>query len=136
MVEVSTITDILCPVAKVFQYVCDPDNAPKWYVNIKSVVWQTPKPLTVGSRIAFTANFLGKTLSYTYEVIEMSLHKSVMKTAQGPFPMETTYLFEAIDVLSTRMTLQNRREPTGFSRLLVPFMSFMMKKAIKKICQS
>ena len=105
---------------------------PEWYVNIKSAVWHTPKPLTVGFRIAFIAHFLGKELSYTYEVIELSAYKMVMRTADGPFPMETTYTWEVIDENTTRMTLRNRGNPTGFSKLFSPFISLMMKKANQK----
>jgi hypothetical protein len=49
------------------------------------VVWKTPKPLQVGSQMAFAAKFLGKELAYSYEVVEFSNHKFVMKTAEGPF---------------------------------------------------
>ena len=38
-----------------------------------------------------------------------------MSTEQGPFPMETTYTFEAA-AGGTRMTLRNRGEPAGFAR--------------------
>lgn len=132
MVDVSTNIEILCPIDKVSQYASNPDNAPSWYVNIKSVEWKTPKALVVGSRIAFTAQFLGRKLSYTYEIAEMSPVKFVMKTAEGPFPMETTYQFEAIDALTTKMTLRNRGNPSGFSKLFAPFISIMMRKANKK----
>ena len=64
----------------------------------------------------------------------MSDKKFVMKTAQGSFPMETTYEWESIDD-KTRMTLKNRGKPTGSSKLFTPFMSMMMRKANKKDLQ-
>ncbi len=54
-VEVLTEIDIERPRAEVAAYTLDPDNAPEWYENIKSVEWKTPQPLTVGSRIGFVA---------------------------------------------------------------------------------
>jgi len=36
------------------QFVANPDNATRWYVNIKSISWQTPPPAVVGSRIGGT----------------------------------------------------------------------------------
>jgi hypothetical protein len=59
-----------------------------------------------------------------------------MSTSDGPFPMETTYLFEKIDENTTTMTLRNRGTPSGFSKLFSPFMSSMMRSANKKDLQS
>jgi len=129
MVDVTTSIEIVCPIGKVSQYISDPDNAPEWYVNIKSVEWKTQKPLSVGSQIAFIAHFLGKKLSYAYEVIEMTGKKFIMKSSEGPFPMETTYTWDKINENSTRMTLRNRGNPGGFSKLFSPFMSMMIRKA-------
>ena len=92
----------------------------------------TRKPLTVGSRFAFVAHFLGRKLSYVYEVVELGDTKMVMKTADGPFPMETTYQFEKISGNATRMTLRNRGMPSGFSKLFAPFMATMMRRANMK----
>ncbi|MFD1357930.1 SRPBCC family protein [Fictibacillus halophilus] len=133
MVNVVTEIIINSPLENVAQYAANPDHAPDWYVNIKSAEWQTEKTLQTGSKIAFIAEFLGRRLEYIYEIADyIPGQKLVMKTADGPFPMETTYTWESINGNQTRMTLRNKGVPSGFSKIFVPFMSLMMKKANKK----
>src|SRR5215475_309958 len=101
---VDVITEIVIarPCDQVAAYAGDPSHAPEWYANIRSVRWQTPPPVRAGSRLDFVARFLGRTLAYTYEVVECSEHRLVMRTAQGPFPMETTYTWQPEGVSKTR----------------------------------
>ncbi|TYS58691.1 ATPase [Sutcliffiella horikoshii] len=133
MVNVITEIIINCPKMQVADYAANPDYAPIWYDNIDSSDWRTPKPLQLGSQIAFKAKFLGKELAYIYEIVEfVPGEKLTMKTAQGPFPMETTYTWVALNTNTTKMTLQNKGEPKGFSKLFSPVMATMMKKANEK----
>lgn len=121
------------PPAVVATFAGDPTNAPKWYQNIKSVEWKTEPPVVVGSQVAFVANFLGRRLAYTYEVVELTpSEKLVMRTAEGPFPMETTYTWEPVGAHATRMRLRNRGEPSGFSRVGAPLMAAAMGRATRK----
>lgn len=132
-VDVSSETIINQPRERVAAYASDPSHAPTWYKNIKAVEWQTAPPLQVGSKLAFVAQFMGKRLAYTYEVTELIPgERLVMQTAEGPFPMETTYTFESVGADQTRMTLRNRGEPTGFSRLVAPFMKAAVRRANRK----
>lgn len=132
-VDVQVETVIARPVEQVAAYAGDPSNAPQWYANIDSVAWQTPPPVSVGSRVDFVARFLGRTLTYTYEVVELDPNRRlVMRTTDGPFPMETTYTWAPLDGERTRMTLRNRGTPSGFARVTAPMVERAMHRATTK----
>lgn len=132
-VDVETSIDIECPRAMVAAYVSNPDNATEWYVNIKSVDWETPRPAMVGSRVAFVANFLGRRIAYTYEVRDIVAdERFVMSTADGPFPMQTTYAWQDAPAGGTIMTLRNEGEPAGFGKVAGPVMAAAMRRANQK----
>jgi uncharacterized membrane protein len=135
MVDVEARILIRRPRAEVADYAGNPENAPKWYVNIDSAWRQDSGAATVGSKVSFTARFLGRDLTYTYEIVELIPgEKLVMRTSEGPFPMRTAYQWTDADS-GTLMTLRNTGQPSGFSRLAAPVMALMMKRAMQKDLQ-
>jgi hypothetical protein len=129
---VDVLTEVVVDrsVAEVAAFAGDPSNATAWYSRIRSVDRLTPPPVSVGSRMEFVAHFLGRRLAYTYEVVELVPgERLVMRTAEGPFPMETTYTWEAVGPERTRMTLRNRGEPSGFAQVAAPAMASAMRRA-------
>jgi hypothetical protein len=101
---------IPCPRSEVAAYAADPDNTTTWYSNIKAVEWETPRPLAVGSRLAFIATFLGRRLSYTYEIREL------VAGERG----------------AVAGVLRNRGEPSGFKKIAAPIMARAMQRAMTK----
>jgi len=133
VVDVRTEIEIDRPRSDVSDYASNPDNARSWYENIKEVEWNHAQPLGVGSRIVFVAEFLGKRLDYVYEVKALEPgERFVMATAEGPFPMETTYVWEDTANGGTKMLLRNRGQPKGFSRLTAPLLKGAMRRANRK----
>jgi Polyketide cyclase / dehydrase and lipid transport len=101
--------------------------------DIESAKWRTPRPLSLGSRFAFVARFMGRRLAYEYEVTQLADgERLVMATADGPFAMETTYSFANAGEGRTQMRLRNRGEPSGFPRLLAPVMAPAVRRANRK----
>jgi hypothetical protein len=132
-VDVVTEIEIARPRAEVASYAIDPDHATDWYENITAVEWNSPPPLAVGTRLAFVARFLGRRLAYIYEVADhVPGERFVMRTDQGPFPMETTYAWEDAGEGGTRMTLRNRGEPAGFAKFGAPVVAAAMRRANRK----
>ena len=128
-VDVTSSIEIDRPREAVSAFAADPSNVPAWYENIQSVEWLTEPRPELGSKIQFVAQFLGRRMEYAYEITELVPgERLVMRTAEGPFPMETTYTWEDTAGGGTRMHLRNRGEPAGFSKLA----SFLMVPAMRR----
>ena len=106
--DVLTAIEINRPRSEVADYVSNPENATAWYQNINKAEMKSPKPLSAGSEIAFEAEFMDKTLEYTYQVTEYTPGESlVMSSTSGPFPMETSYRFSDTPAGGTKVELRN-----------------------------
>jgi uncharacterized membrane protein len=129
-VDVETSIEIARPRAQVAAFAADPDSVHRWSRNIRRVEWLTERPLRVGTRLAFAAEFLGRRMAYTYEVaVHEPGERLVMRTGDGPFPMETTYLWVDGPGATTVMALRNRGRPAGLSAIAAPMMAAGVRRA-------
>ncbi|HEX3613585.1 MAG TPA: SRPBCC family protein [Sporichthyaceae bacterium] len=120
LVDVTVETTIDRPVSVVAKYAADPTNAVHWWANVSAAAWQGTAGAAVGSKFAFTASHGGRPVECLYEISEFTPgERLVIRTEQGPFPMETTYAWAATDS-GTRMTVRRRGSPGGLGRLLEP----------------
>jgi hypothetical protein len=132
-VDVTTETVIARPRHEVAAFAIDPERIPLWYTAIKAIEWKTPPPLAVGTRLAIAADFLRRRLDCVYEVVEhIPGERFVMRTGEGPFPMETTYTWRDAGAGLTAMTLRHRGTPEGFSRVMTPLLGLAMRRANRK----
>ena len=132
-IDVETEVEIARPRGEVATFAADPDRAPAWHANIERVEWETPPPLAVGSRIAFTARFRGCRMSYVYEVKEyVPGQRLVQATTDGPLAMETTYTWTETLPNVTTMKLRNRGDAPGFSAFAAPLVSRAVSRANRK----
>jgi hypothetical protein len=132
-VDVLTETIIDRPLAIVADYAADPENAPEWYRNISKIEWRSGPPVAPGARVAFVAQFLGRTIEYVYEIVEFRPHERLVMRSNGkPFPMETTYTWEDAGAGRTRMTLRNAGQPSGFAAVGARAMAAAMRSANTK----
>jgi len=131
-VDVLTERIIDRPQEVVAAFTGDSSNAPRWYANIERVDLLTPPPLAVGSRMGLRARFLGRVLEYVDEIVDLEPgRRLVMRTEQGPFPMETIYEWHDAGPGRTRMTLRNRGEPVGFAPVAAPAMAAAARRATR-----
>jgi uncharacterized protein YndB with AHSA1/START domain len=119
-VDVVTEIEIARPRAGVAAYAADPANATEWYVNIKRAERLSP------TSVAFEARFVGKTMRYTYEIVEdVPGERLVMRNET----METTYEWRDTQG-GTHMTLRNRGSAPGVA---APFMRRANKKDLARL---
>lgn len=116
MTDVITQIQINKSIQDIALYALNPDNAPKWYVNIKSIEWKMQPPLSAGTQMAFKAEFVGRIFAYTYEFAQLVPgNKLVIQTFEGAFQMQTACTFKKISDDKPKLVLHNAGTPTGFS---------------------
>jgi len=109
----------------------DPQNDLEWTTGVVGVRPLTEGRLRKGSRVERTSKFLGRTFSYTYEVVDNDGDRFVEMRVEEPFPMHIRYELEEADG-KTRAAIHAKGEAGGFYRLAAPLLNRMVKKNITR----
>jgi hypothetical protein len=129
MVAVTTDIVINLPREKVAEFATNPDTVYLWYAPIRSVEWQSPPPLQVGSKLAVTIEWFGLLLQNSFQVVEyIPGQKLIVRSVNEIFQLEITLGWHAIDGRTTRMTIRSRGLPVGFSKVLTPLIAWVVKR--------
>lgn len=120
LVDVASTIVILRPVLVVAAFVGDPMNLPLWWGETVGVEPRESAALKVGDHfVVVAAPIGGHRPRYEYVVADHVPGASlVLRSVDGPFPMEVGCSWSPVPNGSTRMTLRRACEPKGLRRLL------------------
>lgn len=125
-----TIT-IDVPPSKVFDFISNFENNPKWQNGMKSCKIIDNQPLGIGQTYDQIAEFLGKTIVSTFQVIEFDPgHLVKATTIKSSFPITFTRIVEGDS--TSHVTAIVEGDSKGFFKIFSPIMTWMVKSSIKK----
>ena len=83
-IDVATELVIERGAAEVARTFADPQNLPRWLGEETELAWEGTPAFAPGARFVFHTKFLGRTLSYRYEIVEyIAAHHFVLRTVGG-----------------------------------------------------
>ena len=131
MTKVEQTIIVSQPIEKVFAYVTDPRNNPKWQPGILDSQVTPDEPTHIGTRVMDVRSLLGRKLKLTTEVIEFELNKLLhIKSTSGPIPFRGYITFESVSG-GTRVNFLAEAEPTGFFKLAENMFSSTWRKELQ-----
>lgn len=131
--DVTAETTIACPRDLVAAYVFDNSNDPIWIGGISRSELEGEPPIRVGSRVRRTASFLGKRIEYVNEVERLNPGLLLeMRSVEGPFPMQLTYIFADVDSGSTTAGIRVQGDPGKLYTVAGPVMRRQVQRSISR----
>lgn len=131
MIDVTATVLIRRPLEAVSAYMTDPANDTAWIRALTAARQLTPPPPAKGMRVERAAKFMGRSMTYTTEVIEWSPAERVqMQTMDGPYPMAVTYSFAGEDG-GTRVSIRNHGGSGVMFKLAGPLIGRMVNGRVK-----
>ena len=119
------------PIEKVFAYITNPRNNPKWQPDILDSQVSPDEPTHVGTRVTDVRTLLGRRLELTTEVVEFEPNRLLhVKSTSGPIPFRGYITFEPVNG-GTKVNILAEAEPTGFFKLAERMFSSTWRKGLE-----
>jgi len=128
MISFAGSIDIGCPPRAVFDYLCDPANAPEWQSGVVQSTVTSPGPIGPGTHFEETVRVGLLKVRAACEVTEYERDRRLgFRADSGPLGYGGTYLFEPDDG-DTRLTVRGEGTLRGWWRLLEPMLAADVKR--------
>jgi uncharacterized protein YndB with AHSA1/START domain len=129
MIKVESSVVINKPLAEVFAFATNNDNATKWQGGVEAVIADGP-PNVIGSWHTEVRKFMGQEMKSTMELTAFEPNtKWAAKVVKGPVPYEVTVIYEAAGS-GTKMTTKVVGEPTGFFKIAEGMVASQLEKSL------
>jgi polyketide cyclase/dehydrase/lipid transport protein len=132
MVLIEETTVLGLPVAEVFTFVADQNNAQTWQKGLVSVHKTTDGPLGVGTRHSFERKIMGRKATAANVYTEYVPNEIVgFRSTSGPIQFHASYLTSEAapgTKLTCRMELESGR---GLAKLMLPLIARNIKKEMR-----
>ncbi|MGP4081726.1 SRPBCC family protein [Pseudalkalibacillus sp. R45] len=131
MIRVVVTKTIEQPPEKVFTYIANFENNPKWQKGIIEAKFTTNEPLQVGSTYDQVAKFLGKRIITTFRVVAYEENEKIKITSvKSTFPITVTRTVEPFNG-ATKVTTIVEGDASKVFKITQPIMKKMVEKSVK-----
>ncbi|WP_258805093.1 SRPBCC family protein [Pseudarthrobacter sp. NS4] len=131
--QLETITELRAPASKVFDFVADNTNAPKWQSGIDEIRRVTPGPLGVGTEHELTRRFAGMKIVGRNHFTAYEPGRFVaFEIPSGKMIGVASYLVEPTGPNSCRLISNVDFQVAGLARFAVPLLKLLFKRDDQK----
>ncbi|WP_258805750.1 SRPBCC family protein [Pseudarthrobacter sp. NS4] len=131
--QLETITELQAPASKVFDFVADHTNAPRWQSGIDEIRRITPGPLGVGTEHELTRRFAGMKIVTRNRFIAYEPGRFVaFELPSGKMTGVASYLVEPTGANTCRLISKVDFQVTGLARFALPLLKLIFKRDDEK----
>jgi uncharacterized protein YndB with AHSA1/START domain len=129
MVEVSVSGVVGAPPERVFAFLADLENWPRWQSDMKTTTLVEGERGTLGARYRYVSKAMGQTIDSTVRLVRVDAPREVAFEGEwaGMIRPDGRYLVEPA-VEGSRITLNPHPETRGLGRILAPLLATMIRR--------
>jgi hypothetical protein len=131
--QVETRTEVQAPASRVFDFVADHTNAPRWQSGIDEIRRLTPGPIGVGTEHEFTRRFAGMKIVGRNRFIAYEPGRYVaFEIPSGKMTGVASYLVEPTGTNTCRLISNVDFRVAGLSQFAIPLLTLAFKRDDEK----